>query len=48
LNIPVIALARAFEQTMENRPAYEPALEFIAEEYDLNVEANHHETAAED
>jgi hypothetical protein len=45
---PVIPLERAIEQMMENRPAYEPPLEIIAEEYDVNVEANHVEPAVED
>lgn len=43
---PVIPLERAIEQMMQNRPAYEPALEIIAEEYDVNIEANHHDSAA--
>jgi len=26
----------------QNRPAYEPALEIIATEYDVNIDASHH------
>jgi len=32
---PVIPLEETVEQMMENRPAYEPALEIISEEYDI-------------
>lgn len=39
---PVIPLNDAVERMMENRPAYEPALEIIAEEYDVDVDATHH------
>jgi len=41
---PVIPLDEAVDQMMENRPAYEPALEIIAEEYDLDIGASHHTT----
>jgi len=39
---PVIPLDDAVEQMMENRPAYEPALESIAEEYEVDIDAAHH------
>jgi hypothetical protein len=39
---PVIPLGDAVDQMMDTRPAYEPALEIIAEEYDVDVEASHH------
>lgn len=39
---PVISLKRAVDQMMENRPAYEPALEIIAEEHDVDIDAEHH------
>lgn len=42
---PVIPLEDAVEQMMQNRPAYEPALEMIAEQYDVDIDANHHDTA---
>lgn len=45
---PVIPLARAIGQMVENRPAYEPALEIIAEEYDVAIEASHHESTDAD
>lgn len=34
---PVIPLEQAVDQMVENRAAYEPALEIIAEEYDVTV-----------
>lgn len=40
---PVIPLENAVERMKEDRPAYEPALEIIAEEYDIDVTANHHD-----
>ena len=40
---PVITLERTIEQMRENRPAYEPALEIIAEEYNVDIEAHHHD-----
>ena len=43
---PVISLAEAVEQMTENRPAYEPALEIIADEYDADVDAVHHNRMA--
>jgi DNA-binding Lrp family transcriptional regulator len=39
---PVISLNDAVDQMMENRPAYEPALEIIANEYDMDIDASHH------
>lgn len=41
---PVIPLQEAVDQMRANRPAYEPALKMIAEEYDL--EAFHHDTSS--
>jgi hypothetical protein len=41
-------LDEAIEQMTQNRPAYEPALEIIADEYDVDVEASHHEPATAD
>jgi DNA-binding Lrp family transcriptional regulator len=40
---PVIPLEEAVELMTENRPAYEPALEMIAEMYELNIDAYHHQ-----
>jgi hypothetical protein len=45
---PVFPLEQAIEQMLENRPAYEPALEIIAKEYDVAVEASHHEPTTAD
>ena len=39
---PVIPLDDAINQMMENRPAYEPALEIIADKYDRDIDAAHH------
>jgi len=39
---PVIPLDDAVEQMTQNRPAYEPALEIIADEYDVDIDATHH------
>ncbi|MFC4406705.1 helix-turn-helix domain-containing protein [Haloarchaeobius iranensis] len=39
---PVVPLETAVDQMMQNRPAYEPALEIIADEYDVDVDASHH------
>ena len=41
---PVTPLDDAINQMMENRPAYEPALEIIADEYDREIDASHHST----
>lgn len=41
---PVIPLDDAVDQMMETRPAYEPALEIIANEYSVDVAASHHTT----
>ena len=40
---PVIPLADAVDQMAANRPAYEPALEIVAEEYDVRIPADHSE-----
>lgn len=45
---PVIPLDEAIEKMTQHRPAYEPALEIIADEYDVDVEARHHEPATAD
>lgn len=42
---PVIPLDDAVDQMVENRPAYEPALEIISEAYDVDIDAHHHEPA---
>lgn len=39
---PVIPVDEAVSQMRENRPAYEPALEIIAKEHDLDIDASHH------
>ena len=39
---PVIPLDEAVKQMTENRPAYEPALEIIADDHDVSVDAKHH------
>lgn len=43
---PVIPVEEAVEQMAENRPGYEPALEVISEEYDVDIDAHHHGTPA--
>jgi hypothetical protein len=45
---PVIPLADVVDQMMENRSAYEPALEIIADEYDIDIDASHHSATAAD
>ncbi|MFB6360184.1 MAG: helix-turn-helix domain-containing protein [Halobacteriales archaeon] len=45
---PVIPLDDAVEQMMGNRAAYEPALEIIADEHGLAIDASHHEPMAAD
>jgi len=45
---PVIPLDTAVDQMMENRPAYEPALEIIANEYDRDINASHHSAMSGD
>jgi len=45
---PVIPLDDAVKQMMENRPAYEPALEIVADEYDVDIEASHHSAMGAD
>lgn len=39
---PVIPLDDAIDQMQQHRPAYEPALEMIAEEYERDIDATHH------
>ncbi len=39
---PVIPLEDALDRMMENRPAYEPALEIIDTKYDVDIDASHH------
>jgi len=39
---PVLPLAAAVEQMTATRPAYEPALEIIADEYDIDIDATHY------
>ena len=43
---PVIPLDDAVKQMTENRPAYEPALEMIADEYEVDIDASHHDRMA--
>ena len=45
---PVIPLDDAVDQMMENRPAYEPALEIIGKEYDRDIDASHHSAMSAD
>jgi DNA-binding Lrp family transcriptional regulator len=45
---PVIPLEDAVDQMMENRPAYEPALEIIADEHDVDIDASHHTAGSAD
>ncbi|ELZ20827.1 hypothetical protein C475_19548 [Halosimplex carlsbadense 2-9-1] len=45
---PVIPLADAVDQMVANRPAFEPALEILTEEYDLDIDASHHSTTTAD
>ncbi|MFQ3476992.1 helix-turn-helix domain-containing protein [Halonotius sp. F2-221B] len=45
---PVIPLEDAIDQMMENRPAYEPALEIIADKYDRDIDASHHNPPSPD
>ena len=40
---PVILLDETVEQMTDNRPAYEPALEIITEEYDMDIDASYHD-----
>lgn len=44
---PVISLEETVERMKGNRPAYEPALEIIAEEYDVDIDAHHHDPQAD-
>lgn len=43
---PVIPLDHAVEQMIQTRPAYEPALEMISDEYDVDIDASHHDERA--
>ena len=45
---PVIPLEETVKQMMDNRPAYEPALEIIDEEYDMDIDASHHDRMTAD
>ncbi|MBV0903493.1 helix-turn-helix domain-containing protein [Haloarcula salina] len=45
---PVIPLDDAVDQMIDHRSAYEPALEQIADEYDIDIDATHHGTASAD
>lgn len=45
---PVIPLDAAVDRMMENRPAYEPALEIIADEYGVEIDARHHDDLTAD
>jgi DNA-binding Lrp family transcriptional regulator len=45
---PVIPLEVAVDQMMANRPAYEPALEIIADEYGVDIDASHHTAGTAD
>jgi DNA-binding Lrp family transcriptional regulator len=45
---PVIPLDVAVDRMMENRPAYEPALEIIADEYDVEIDTSHHDELVTD
>jgi len=45
---PVIPLDDAVSQMTEARPAYEPALEMIADEHDVDVDASHHDEMTAD
>jgi hypothetical protein len=45
---PVVPLDEAVAQMMQNRPAYEPALEMIADEYDVEIDAHYHSATTGD
>jgi hypothetical protein len=45
---PVIPLDAAVSQMMQTRPAYEPALEMIADEHDVDIDASHHDQMTAD
>jgi hypothetical protein len=45
---PVIPLDAAVDQMMQARAAYEPALEMIADEHDIDIDASHHERPTAD
>lgn len=44
---PVIQLENAIEKMLDTRAAYEPALEIIADKYDVDIDASHHDQALE-
>jgi hypothetical protein len=45
---PVMPLDATVSQMMEARPAYEPALEIIADEHDVDIDASHHDEMTAD
>jgi DNA-binding Lrp family transcriptional regulator len=45
---PVIPLSDAVDQMVQTRPAYEPALEMIADEHDVDIDASHHDQTTAD
>jgi DNA-binding Lrp family transcriptional regulator len=45
---PVIPLDAAVDQMMQARAAYEPALEMIANDHDIDIDASHHERPTAD
>jgi DNA-binding Lrp family transcriptional regulator len=45
---PVIPLDDAVDQMMQNRPAYEPALEIISSEFEVDIDASHHSSMTAD
>jgi len=44
---PVIPLDDAVDRMAANRAAYEPALEIIADEYGIDIDASHHSASAD-
>lgn len=44
---PVIQLESAIEKMLDTRAAYEPALEIIADKYDVDIDASHHDQTLE-
>jgi hypothetical protein len=45
---PVMPLDDTVEQMLQNRAAYEPALEILADEYDIDIEPHHHDQLTAD
>lgn len=45
---PVIPLDDAVRQMLQTRAAYEPALEMIADEHNVDIDVNHHEKLSAD